>query len=134
MRLHFFGRVTELGYVLALDARFCGFEPHPAYHFLQTKDSMKTSKTLYKAAQIILNKGWARGHTHYHGRVDMNGAIGFAAYGDPKAPPNREVTRALDKVLGGEKLHKFNDKHCKTHRDAVGLLQLAADIAVANGK
>lgn len=95
---------------------------------------MKTSKTLYRAAQIILNKGWARGHTHYHGRVDMNGAIGFAAYDDPKAPPNREVTRALDKVLGGEKLHKFNDKHCKTHRDAVGLLQLAADIAAANGK
>lgn len=37
MRLHFFGRVTELGYVLALDARFCGFEPHPAYHLRRVR-------------------------------------------------------------------------------------------------
>lgn len=95
---------------------------------------MKPSKTLYKAAQIIKNKGWARGNAFTHGRVDMGGAIGFAAYGDPKAPPNREVTRALDVVLAGEKLHKFNDKHCKTHRDAVAALQLAADIAAAKGK
>lgn len=33
----FFRRVTELGYVLALDARFCGFEPHPAYHFYKRR-------------------------------------------------------------------------------------------------
>lgn len=95
---------------------------------------MEPSKVLYKAAQIVENKGWARGATYTHGRVDMGGAIGFAAYGDPTAPPNREVTRALNRVLGGEPLHKFNDNHCKTHRDAVGLLQLAADISKANGK
>lgn len=95
---------------------------------------MKASKTLYKAAQLIQNKGWARGATHTHGRVDMGGAIGLAAYGDPDGGTNRGVDRALNKVLGGLPLHEFNDKHCKTHRDAVGVLQLAADIAVAEGK
>jgi len=96
---------------------------------------MKPSKTLYKAAQIIHNKGWARGACHTHGRVDLGGAIGFAAYGDPKAPPSRAVIRAMTKVIGHDvALHKFNDNHCKTHRDAVAALQLAADIAVAEGK
>lgn len=32
-----FRRVTELGYVLVLETRFCGFEPHPAYHLRRVR-------------------------------------------------------------------------------------------------
>ena len=90
----FFGRVTELGYVLAVAFwNFVGSNPHPAAYFYKTKRiTRKPAKLSAKAAQIIVIKadGHARGrYPALPQPVSMNG-VSFAAYERSKAPPNHE--------------------------------------------
>ena len=64
MRLHFSERVTELGYVLALDARFCGFRPHPTYHLRRVRIAAGT--VVLESNQVPLEAVKFESHTLRH--------------------------------------------------------------------
>lgn len=90
---------------------------------------MKQSEILYAAADYIRTHGWLRGEAGDHGGPRcISGAIWSVTRDD--------VPWLLPTLLSvtGDNPARFNDKHCKTADDAIAALEIAADIAAAEGK
>ena len=91
---------------------------------------MKTSEVLYAAAGYIRERGWIQGSFGEHGRPRcMDGALMSAGCRAPWI----NVDSYLDRVCGCASM-EFNDKQCKTANEAIAALEIAADIAFAEGQ
>jgi len=90
---------------------------------------MKTSKTLYGAARYIRMHGWVKGVS--------NNSLGAACMAEAVYRVNRDgydlAISFLDNVLGVWPT-TFNDLNCKSADDAIAALEIAADIAHAEGR
>jgi len=100
---------------------------------------MKTSDMLYAAADYIRLHGWRKNWYGEHlGPRCMIGACASAAGSDAGGIGMLEarLKPALECVVGNESalaVIDFNDDHCKTANDAIAALEIAADIACAEG-
>jgi len=90
---------------------------------------MKTSESLYAAADYLRRYGWTQFTFGTHGLARcMDGALisvlgsGFTS-----------VDHFLERVCGCTSM-EFNDDHCKTADDAIAALEIAAAIAFEEGK
>ena len=93
---------------------------------------MKTSTALYKAADYIRAHGWKRGsYGAPSGPRCMAGAILSVVHGP--AQPIVDCQQ-LASVTDGLAAEMFNDYHCKSADDAIAALEIAADIACAEGR
>lgn len=99
---------------------------------------MKISETLYAAADVIRKRGWCTDEPEDdRGRVCILGAIAFARHGDTARDadiPASIYRHYVQTVIDGNLIGTFNDEHCKHARDAIAVLEIAADIAAAEGK
>src|SRR3954467_3672911 len=98
---------------------------------------MKTSEVLYKAAELIRSRGWAQGMYVNGGGVCMLGACKLAA-GMEARDDNCDGGAAADAIdalapVCGMFIDHFNDCDCITSDDACAALEIAADIAAAEG-
>ncbi len=91
---------------------------------------MKTSEALYAAADYIREHGWTRGtFSDNAGRVCMIGAIDRTT----ARAGHVAACMALANTIG-DNIVVFNDYHCESGDDAIAALEIAADIAAAEGK
>jgi hypothetical protein len=87
----------------------------------------KTAEQILRdAADYIRAHGWTRGQYEDgdSGQVCMIGAMLSVGlhFGDP-------IPKEVYDVIGGGEVFKFNDHHCKSVRDAIAALEIAADLA-----
>jgi hypothetical protein len=104
---------------------------------------MKVSETLYAARDYIREHGWRRlGYGIHGGRRCMAGACSsvvadgsqfVSACWSRFIGPGTPIQRALAVVTDGVDIGDFNDFHCETADDAIAALEIAADIAAAEG-
>ena len=88
---------------------------------------MKTSETLYAAARYIRKHGWLN-----HGDAASSACCMLVALYRTTKGHSLDAHNTLRRVTD---IHPadFNDFHCKSARDAIAALEIAADIAAAEG-
>lgn len=100
---------------------------------------MKTSEALYEAIDVLRERGWTKGGTGINrGRVCLMQALSLVIDGDffwPQSFGSSSVRAktVLESVTGCHSGSEFNDRYCKTRNDAIAALQIAGDIAFADG-
>lgn len=87
-----------------------------------------TEAQMYRAAADILRRdGWCQGdRTDNNGRHCLMGALDEAIGGNANA--GRREWPALWEVTGDGLVMNFNDHHCRSARDAIAALEIAADL------
>jgi hypothetical protein len=106
---------------------------------------MKTSEILYKAVDVLDERGWCQCYYRDHGgRVCVASAIHLAAGGTlmPRGTsvsflhdgPAKSALAFFGAVVTGGCIEAFNNEDGAKKRDMKAALEIAADIAAAEGR